>query len=259
MNSWETSEGALALAYAGHSDGLRGAVRHALVHRAIVAAVPEPTRVLDIGGGTAIQARMLARRGYEVTVIDPDPRMHEQATAALADEPDDVRHRVRLVSGSGEQAVDLVGDSWDVVCCHGVLMYLDDPLTLLAELVRATAGGGTISVLTKNAAALPLRPALEGRWADALALLDANTETGNLGIASRGHDRHELSSQLEALGASVTDWYGVRVATDHLRDTPAAPNQDLAIDLEWELGRRDPYRACGRLLHLVARRNTTAS
>jgi S-adenosylmethionine-dependent methyltransferase len=259
MNSWETSEGALALAYTGHSDGLRGAVRHALVHRAIVAAVPEPVRVLDIGGGSAVQARMLARRGYNVTVIDPDPRMHEHATAALDDEPDDVRRRVRLVPGTGEQAVDLAGDGWDLVCCHGVLMYLDDPVRLLAELVRATAAGGVISVLTKNAAALPLRPALEGRWADALALLDADTETGSLGVASRGHHRHELSSQLEALGAPVTDWYGVRIATDHLRDTPTGPNQDLAIDLEWELGRRDPYRACGRLLHLVARRSATAS
>jgi S-adenosylmethionine-dependent methyltransferase len=264
-NSWETPDGALALAYSQHSDTLRGLVRHALVHRALVHHVPEPGRVLDVGGGTAIQARMLARLGHHVTVLDPDPDMVERATNELAHEPSEVRDRVTLIEGRGEQAIELAGGDWPLVCCHGVLMYLEDPDPLLDQLVRATAPGGLISILTKNAAAIPLRPALEGRWGDALALLDTDTETGGLGVTSRGHHLADLANQLADLGAPLQQWYGVRVATDHLRNTSAdtgdtpTPNRDLAIELEWALGRRDPYRACGRLLHLLCRREPERS
>lgn len=265
-NSWETPDGAIALAYANHAASLRGVVRHALVHRALIEHSGTPTRVLDVGGGNATQARLLARQGYKVTVLDPDPDMHDRARSELETETPEVRDRITLVVGAGENAVEHVGDDWPVVCCHGVLMYLDDPVALLAQLVAAAAPCGLVSVLTKNAAALALRPALEGRWADALDKLDTVTEVGNLGVDSRGHHLEWLQHQLDQLGAPVEKWYGVRVVTDHLRDTPADVqldgvtgagdhNRDLIVDLEWELGRRDPYRACGRLLHLVCRRS----
>lgn len=265
-NSWETPDGAIALGYAAHLKSLRGVVRQALVHRALIRHLTQPTRVLDIGGGTATQARLLARAGHHVTVVDPDPEMHAQARTEIAGEAPDVQARIELVHGRGEDAVNLVGDGWPAVCCHGVLMYLDDPAELLNQLVTATLPGGLISILTKNAAAIPLRPALEGRWADALALLDADREIGNLGTTSRGHHLNDLAAQLADLGAPVESWRGVRVATDHLRDTPADEqiddvtgpgdrNRDLVVNLEWELGGRDPYRAVARLLHLICRRD----
>ncbi len=54
-------------------------------------------------------------------------------------------------------------------------------------------------------------------------------------------------------GAEVVEWYGVRVFTDHLGDdSPPDPTLlEEIIKLEWEAGRRHPYRGVARLIHLI--------
>ncbi len=41
-------------------------------------------------------------------------------------------------------------------------------------------------MLTKNASALAMRPALEGRFGDALAALETDRDLGRLGAVTRG-------------------------------------------------------------------------
>jgi hypothetical protein len=97
---------------------------------------------------------------------------------------------------------------------------------------------------------------LEGRWADALAVIDAHTETGNLGLPSRADNLPHVRDILAAAGAHTETWYGVRVFTDHLADTPVPGNFDQILDAEWAAGSRDPYRQTARLFHLIAHRST---
>ena len=59
---------------------------------------------------------------------------------------------------------------------------------------------------------------------------------------------------MEKAGAEVVEWYGVRVFTDHLGDNPPDPNLPDVLKLEWEAGRRDPYRSVARLIHLIGQR-----
>jgi SAM-dependent methyltransferase len=256
-NSWTDGgdTGELALSYARHSGTLRGAVRQALVTRGLITHLPgTPQRVLDIGGGTGHQAIALARAGHSVVLLDPDEAALDYAARALAAEPAAVRDRVRLVPGRGEEAAHLVGGGFDAACCHGVLMYLADPHGMLAALAGAVRRGGLLSIVTKNGDALAMRPGLEGRWADAVAVLDSDAETGNLGVASRGDSLPGISAALDAIGAETVAWYGIRVLTDHLRDAPVGADFDQIVDAEWALGRRDPYRQVARLFHLLARR-----
>ena len=69
--------------------------------------------------------------------------------------------------------------------CHGVLGYLDEPDAVVDQLCRCVADGGVVSIMTGNADAMAVRPALEQRWHDALASFDARTETGVLGVPTR--------------------------------------------------------------------------
>lgn len=252
-NSWTSASGAdLSAGYARHAGTLRGALRHALVARALRTHLPAGSQqVLDVGGGDGHQAVQLARLGHQVTLLDPDPAMLKQAVNRLAAEPEQVRSRVRLVEGTGEQAAALVGGGYDLVMCHGVLMYVDTPEPFVRDLVSAARPGGMVSLLVKNRDALAMRPALEGRWADAIAILDANSETGNLGVTSRAHTGAEIEAALIRAGASTVAWYGVRTFTDHLGDTPVGENFDLILEAEWQAGRRDPYRRVARLLHFI--------
>ena len=245
----------LAARYNSSGGILRQVVRHELVDRGLAEDLPPPpARIVDVGGGAGQQAIPLSRRGYRVTIVDPSPKMLAEACQRLAKEEAEVRQRVRLVEGTGERAyVTLGGETFDGVLCHGVLMYLEDPRPMIHALSALLRPGGVVSVLTKNATALAMRPALEGRHQDALFSLKVDRDRGRLGVITRGDTVEDLYERLREAGVEELWWYGVRVFTDHLGDR--MPGEDLPeiLELEWEVGQRDPYRSVARLIHLVGR------
>jgi S-adenosylmethionine-dependent methyltransferase len=247
----------LAEPYLATEGTLRGVIRHTLVARQLGEHLPRlPARIVDIGGGAGHQAIPLARKGYEVTILDPSRTMLREARRSLASEEESVRQRVRLIEGAGERAREVLDKgSFDAVLCHGVLPYLDDPYPLIRTLVSAARPGAVVSVLAKNAAALAMRPALEERYKDALATLDADRDLGRLGTVTRGDTISSLSRLFERVGIEAVQWYGVRVFTDHLGDRLPDATLPEIVQLEWEAGRRDPYRSVARLIHLIGRKS----
>ena len=246
----------LAAGYNSSGGTLRRVVRHELVDRALAEHLSgPPARIVDVGGGAGQQSIRLARKGYEVTILDPSPEMLDEARRRLASEDEDVRRRVRLVEGEGERGHEVLGgEKFDAVLCHGVLMYLEDAWPMIQGLSTLAPSGGIVSVLTKNASALAVRPALEGRYRDALSLLEADRDLGRLGVITRGDTIEGLSEAIAEAGLAVERWYGVRVFSDHLGDS--VPGEDLPeiLELEWEAGKREPYRSVARLIHMVGRR-----
>jgi SAM-dependent methyltransferase len=246
----------VAQQFARHYDTLRGRVRTELVHRQLLEHLPStPGALVDVGGGAGAQSIPLARLGWRVTIVDPAPAMLERAAAALSDEPRDVAERVTLVEGSGEAAPALVGaGAFGAVLCHGVLMYLDDPASMLDALVALAAPGAVVSVVATNRHALPDRPARRGQWREALALFDTDRYVNGLGLAARADDPDALAGALAARGVDPVRWYGVRVFTDIGPSGGAASDEADALAVEWEAARRDPYRWSSRLFHLVGQR-----
>jgi hypothetical protein len=134
-------------------------------------------------------------------------------------------------------------------------MYLETARPMVAALSALAGPGGVVSILTKNAAALAARPALEGRYADALSSLKADRDRGRLGVVTRGDTVNGLSEAFADAGLTVESWYGVRVFTDHLGN--ALPGDDLPeiLELEWEAGKREPYRSVARMIHVIGRKD----
>src|SRR5579875_231224 len=144
---------------------------------------PPPARVLDVGGGAGHQSFPLAQAGYEVTLLDPSPAMLAKARERLHRLPAEARGRVALVQADGEHADRAVdGERFAAVLCHGVLGYVEQPEPLVDQLCRCTAPGGVVSIMTGNAKATAVQPALERRWADALASFDTRAGVGVLGV-----------------------------------------------------------------------------
>ena len=253
MNGWTED---LAARFPKHYETVRGVVRQTLVDRQLIEHLKEPpASVCDVGGGAGHQAIPLARRGYEVTVLDPSKEMLRTARKSLDSENEKVRGRVRLVRGSGEEASSILGrEMFDAVLCHGVLMYLEEPGPLIGALASIVRPGGVVSILTKNANSLAMRPALEGRYGDAITAFDSDRDVGRLGVENRSHTVSWISEALEERGVEVVRWYGVRVFTDHLGDKTPGPDLPEILEAEWEAGRRDPYRSVARLVHLVGRK-----
>ena len=213
---------------------------------------PPPATVLDVGGGAGHQSFPLARLGYDVTILDPSESMLAKARERLAHEPDDVRSRVRLLEGAGESAAEVTGGRrFSVVLCHGVLMYLDAPEPLLTSLCRCVEPGGVVSVMALNAATMAVRPALERRWADALAGFGASGEVGVLGTPTRGDTVEHLSQLLRDEGVEPQAWYGVWLFSDWM-DLPVEDTDVEAVAaVELEASARDPYRQLSRVFHLI--------
>ncbi|MFC8781472.1 class I SAM-dependent methyltransferase [Streptomyces nigra] len=209
-------------------------------------------RVLDVGMGQGTQALRLARAGHQVTGVERDATMIAAARARLAGEPEGIRERVRLVQSDGrDTGVHFLPGSFDVVLCHGVLMYVDEPDPLLAGLARMLAPGGLLSLLVRNGDALALRPGLAGDWDTALAAFDTSAYRNRLGLDVRADRLSDLTATLAGIGAPLHTWYGVRVCTDTAADGAEIPD-DLGtlLAVEERAGKTDPYRGVAALLHL---------
>lgn len=237
---------------------MRNTVRQALVARQIderIAAhfpVGRRLRVLDVGLGQGTQALRLARAGHEITGLESDPAMLNAVREALSKEPAGIQERVRLIEGDGrDTGAHFLPGAFDIVLCHGVLMYVPEPDPMLAALARVLAPGGLLSLLVRNADALALRPGLSGDWDTALAAFDSPVYTNRIGLSARADRREALTTTLTAIGAPLHTWYGVRVFTDLAPDDAPAPDDwDRLLAAEDRAGRTDPYRAVAALLHL---------
>jgi S-adenosylmethionine-dependent methyltransferase len=240
---------------------VKGQVRTYVLHHHLMDHLPKPpAAILDVGGGAGHQSLPLARAGYEVTILDPSPAMLGRAEQRLAAEAPEVRGRVTLVRARGEDAGDATGHRrFAAVLCHGVLMYVAEPETLIASLCERVAPGGIVSVMALNARTLAIRPALERRWADALGAFDARGERGILGVATRADTLEELSGLLRDHGMEPVAWYGVWLFSDWLDLASAGPEEISAVAaVELQASRRDPYRQLSRVFHLVCRSRARA-
>ncbi|HET6964870.1 MAG TPA: methyltransferase [Acidimicrobiales bacterium] len=241
---------------------VKGYVRTYVMHQQLLEHLPPPpASVLDVGGGAGHQSFPLAQAGYDVTLLDPSPAMLAKAQQRLARLPAEVQPRVALLEADGESAEQALGGRrFDAVLCHGVLGYLETPEPLVDQLCRCTAPGGIVSIMTGNARASAVRPALERRWDDALASFDSRTEIGVLGVQGRADTVEEIGELLSRSGVETLRWYGVWLFVDWLEFSGAeldpGDSEQVAATaaVELEASRRDPYRQLSRVFHLVGRR-----
>jgi SAM-dependent methyltransferase len=243
---------------------VKGRVRTYVMHQQLLENLPpQPASVLDVGGGAGHQSFPLAQAGYEVTLLDPSPAMLDKARERLARLPAETRRRVTFVQADGENAAEAVdGRRFDAVLCHGVLGYLEQPEPLIDQLCRCAAADGIVSIMTANAHAMAVRPAMEQRWEDALASFDTDTEINVLGVPGRADTVEEVSELLRAGGVEPRRWYGVWLFVDWLEFAGAAldPADEKQVAataaVELEASRRDPYRRLSRVFHLLGRKRS---
>ena len=242
---------------------VKGHVRTYVMHHQLLDHLPgPPATLLDVGGGAGHQSFPLAEAGYEVTLLDPSPAMLDKARERLERFSVQAQRRVTLVQAKGENAGEAVdGRRFDAVLCHGVLGYLDQPDALVAQLCRCAAADGIVSIMTGNAQASAVRPALERRWDDALAAFDSRTEIGVLGVQGRADTVEELSELLRHQGVKPLRWYGVWLFVDWLEfsgaelDPRDAQQVAATCAVELEASKRDPYRQLSRVFHLLGRKS----
>ena len=126
-------------------------------HRLVLDAIPDGSRVLDVGCATGYLAAELAHRGCTVDGIEFDPVAAEQARA----------HCRAVVVGDLEAPFThaevermLAGIRPDVVVCADVLEHLRDPWAVLTWLATLLAPEGKAIISVPNIAHWTARRAL---------------------------------------------------------------------------------------------------
>jgi ubiquinone/menaquinone biosynthesis C-methylase UbiE len=110
--------------------------------------------VLDLGCGTGLVARTLARRtGFtgRITAIDTSPYLI--AAANRLGEEDGVASAVEFRTGDA-RALDLPEASFDSVVAHTLVSHVEDPLGVLREIARVVKPGGTVGIFDGDYASL---------------------------------------------------------------------------------------------------------
>jgi SAM-dependent methyltransferase len=244
--------------------GLRNLIRQELAARYVAAHLPArgaPLRVLDAGCGQGTQSLGLARLGHRVDGVDADQRMLDAFRAALESEDESISARIRLVRGRVEELPSLLEPtSYDVLLCHGVLMYVPDPVPLVQALAEMVAPGGIVSVLARNQAGIALRAGHRGSWAEALSALRGEASYVNeLGATARADTVPGLIETITAAGLEVVTWYGIRVLSDLATleadlEPPGYDELETLLEAEEMAGRTDPYRGVAPLFQVLATR-----
>src|SRR5262249_30768383 len=152
--------------------------------------------------------------GHTVTVVDPSP----DALAALLRRAADagVAEKVSGLQGDADSLPELIAaGSADLVLCHAVLEFVDDPPVVAAALVRALRPGGAASVLVANRVAAALSRAIAGQFGVATSLVGAgDLRAPGRDTLRRRYDVDSATSLLESAGLAVEQVHGVRVVAD---------------------------------------------
>ncbi|MER6203562.1 methyltransferase domain-containing protein [Streptomyces sp. NPDC001586] len=213
--------------------------------------------VLDTGGGTGKFAVPVARLGHRVTVVDPSPnalfglerRVSEAGVADL----------VRGVQGDAQGLLDVVDrDAYDIVLCHGVLEYVDDPAEGVANAVAALRPGGTLSLLAAGLGGAVLARALAGHFTEArTALTDPAGRWGSGDPVPRRFTAEQLSELVGGSGLAVGAVHGVRIFADLvpgvLVDTEPGAVEAL-LRLEEAAAELPAFHAVATQLHVLGQK-----
>ncbi|MFF7157065.1 methyltransferase domain-containing protein [Streptomyces sp. NPDC008139] len=213
--------------------------------------------VLDTGGGTGNFAVPVARLGHRVTVVDPSPdalfALERRAAEA------GVTDRVSAVQGDAHGLPDIVPRaSWDMVLCHGVLEYVDDPAEAVRNVVGALRPSGALSLLAAGRGGAVLARALAGHFAEAQhALGDPDGRWGDGDSLPRRYTADQLTRLVTDAGLRAAAVHGIRVFADLvpgvLVDTEPGALEAL-LRLELAAAEEPGFHSVATQLHVLGER-----
>lgn len=255
-----------AYKYAAYLDTPEGRLRSDLAFANLQDYLPPPRAeyslcALDLGCGTGATAVRLARRGIHVTLMDSSAEMLDIAKSTAQEAG--VTGMIALKHGDAAQLASLFpAESFDVILCHNILEYVDDPCAVLrGAAISLRDSSAILSVLVRNQAGEVLKAAIQsGDLAAAENNLAAEWGQESLyGSSVRLFQSDSLRSMLKAESLAIITERGVRVVADYLPSRVSREAEyERVFDLERKLGSRPDFAAVARYKQYFANRPGTA-
>lgn len=248
-----------AARYAAYLETPEGRLRVDLAFanlREFLPKAPPRLRVLDIGCGTGKLGLQPAQLGFHVTLLDVSQRMLDIAGRAAQDTEVADRTLMQIGDAIGIAAL-FDAESFDVILCHNVLEFVDDPGAVLLSAARLLRNSsGILSLLVRNQPGEVLKAALvNGDLVDAEHTM--GTDWGNeslYGGKVRLFTGRTLQAMLQDASLAIIAERGVRVVSDYLpKKISRADEYERIFQLECKLGAAPEFAAIARYTQCVAR------
>lgn len=225
----------------------------------------QPLLGLDLGGGTGAAAVRLAQLGINVTLLDSSPTMLEITKRAAGEAG--LEGKITLRLGDAAEVTNLFpAGSFDIVLCHNILEYVDDPYVVLSAAARMmrsdSSGTGILSILVRNRAGEVLKAAIAAGDLEA-AERNLTAAWGNeslFGGRVRLFTMESLQAMTKGASLAIAAERGVRVISDYLAPQISRREEYVRIfELERKLGRRPEFSAVARYIQVIARHSCALS
>jgi S-adenosylmethionine-dependent methyltransferase len=249
-----------AAKYAAYLETLEGRLRLELAFANLQEFLPSSTRsllALDVGGGTGAIAVRLAQLGIHVTLLDASEAMLDVARHVGREAG--VTEKIALKHGDVSEFSNFFqAGSFDVILCHNILEYVDDPGAVLRTAARCLRDRASLlSVVVRNRAGEVLKSAIrEGDLVATEQNLTAEWARESLyGGPVRLFAGESLQAMLVESSLAVDAQIGIRVLSDYLPPSVSQTNDyERVLQLERKLGRRPEFAAIARYIQCLAHR-----
>jgi len=250
--------------YAAYLETPEGRLRLDLAFANLSELLPQaaqPLHALDLGCGTGAIGVRLARLGLRVTMLDSSLPMLDLARKAAVEAG--VTAKIDLTHGDAAKLANLIPrESFDVIVCHNILEYVDDPDAVLRGAVLGLRDSSSIiSILVRNRGGEVFKAAIQaGDLAAAEASLAADWVQESLyGGRVRLFTADTLKAALKSASLATIVERGVRVLSDYLPPQVSRSKEYKRIlELERKLGCRREFASVARYTQCLARRADSA-
>ncbi|MGD8526909.1 MAG: methyltransferase domain-containing protein, partial [Thioalkalispiraceae bacterium] len=168
--------------------------------------------ILDAGAGTGEFARRLVKPATELVLCDISANMLEQARETFLQAYPAMS--VSFVQSPIDQLAEKLDRKFDLVLCHAVLEWLEDPRAALRQLVSLVEPGGYLSLMFFNKNSLIMRQMLNGNLKK---LKSGDFRDKKTTLTPISPLEPEMVYQwLEAEGLAILRKTGIRVMYDYM-------------------------------------------
>jgi len=211
----------------------------------------KPLRILDAGSGYGPFSLYLAQLGHHVTLCDHSKNMLAIARKKIGEQ--DLQNQTTLIHSSVQNLIPPKDGLYDMVLCHAVLEWVNDPEKMIALLLQHLKVGGILSLTFYNQNGMIYKNLLRANYKKILK----KEYAGWPGSLTPTHPlkSDQVIGWLNQYPLQLLCHSGMRVFHDYilnLEDKQKDP--DTVIQLEVKFSRIQPYRDLGRYQHLLLQR-----
>lgn len=227
----------------------KGKVREAALMRDLNEYLTDKSNlnILDVGGGQGQIALQLAQMGHSVDIVDVSADMLEVAKAKAKEFE---LTNVNFINEGVQALPDVISQQYDLVLCHAVFEWLEQPQQAFAILQQLCKHKGGISLMYYNAVGQMYSNLCYGNFDYIDAGLKAKKVVKlNPQSAIEPADIETWAKELKLTLETIS---GVRCFHDNMRDI-SHWNTKLPeiIEKELEYSRKAPYLYMARYIHTL--------